>query len=187
MPQRSINYRKANISDLSGIVKVQVDTWKTAYQGIISERYIQSLSYEDKEENWKQRLENPTHGAIIFIAEVDHYEIVGFALATLEKYNPILAIPDHDRFKGELCAIYVLKGFQRKKIGTELVNLVLKHFKENDTNSMISWVLKENPSRRFYEKLGGVVLGEQSIEIGGIRYIEIAYGWENIETIPSKY
>ncbi|MFX1504295.1 MAG: GNAT family N-acetyltransferase [Promethearchaeota archaeon] len=187
MMPKLINYREANIFDLRGIVKVQVDTWKTAYKGIISEAYLQSLSYEDKEENWEQRLENPTHGAIIFIAEVDPYKIIGFALATLEKYNPILAIPDHDRFKGELCAIYVLKEFQRKKIGTELVSLVLKNFKENDINSMITWVLKENPSRRFYEKLGGIVLGEQSIEIGGIRYIEIAYGWENIEAIPSKY
>jgi ribosomal protein S18 acetylase RimI-like enzyme len=184
MLPRSINYRKANIFDLSGIVKVQVDTWKSAYRGIISEVYLQNLSYADKEENWKQRLENPTKGATIFVAEAN--EIIGFALATLEKFNPILAILNPERFKGELCAIYVLKEYQRKKIGTELVNLVLKFFNENDINNMITWVLKENPSRRFYEKLGGNILGEQSIEIGGLKYIEVAYGWENIEIIFSK-
>lgn len=186
MLPKSINFRIVNISDLSGIVKVKVDTWKTAYQGIISERYLQSLSYEDKEENWKQRLENPTHGAIIYVAETDQNEIVGFALATLEKYNPIVALLQAERYNGELCAIYILEEFQHKKIGIELVKLVVKYFKINNVNSMLTWILKENPSRRFYEKLGGKFLGEQSIEIGGMRYIEIAYGWENIEVILSK-
>jgi len=184
MLPKSINFRIANISDLSGIVKVKVDTWKTAYQGIISESYLQSLSYEDKEENWRQRLENPTHGAIIYVAETDQNEIVGFALATLEKFNPIVALLQEERYIGELCAVYILEKFQRKKIGSELIYLVVKYFKVNNIDSMITWVLKENPSRRFYEKLGGKILGEQSIEIGGIKYVEIAYGWENIDIIP---
>jgi len=187
MLPKSINFRIANISDLSGIVKVNVDTWKTAYQGIFSERYLQSLSYEDKEENWKQRLENPTHGAIIYVAETDQNEIVGFALATLEKYNPIISLLQAERYIGELCAIYVLEKFQHNKIGNELVHLVVKYFKLNNIHSMIAWVLKENPSCRFYEKLGGKFLGEQSIEIGGIKYIENAYGWENTEAILSKF
>ncbi len=186
MMSKSILYRKAQISDLSGIVKVNVDTWKTAYQWIISEKYLQSLSYEDKEENWKQRLENLTHGAIIYVAEIDQNEIVGFALATLEKYNPIVALLQAERYIGELCAIYVLEEFQHKKIGTELVHLVVKYFKLNNICSMITWVLKENPSRRFYEKLGGIILGEQSIEIGRMNYTEIAYGWENINKILLK-
>jgi len=187
MLPKSINFRKANISDLSGIVKVKVDTWKTAYQGIISESYLQSLSYEDKEENWRQRLENPTPGVIIYVAETDQNEIVGFALATLEKCNPIVAILQAERYKSELCAIYVLEEFQHKKIGTILVKLVVKYLKVKNIDSMITWVLKENPSRRFYEKLEGIFLGEQSVEIGGIKYIEVAYGWENIEFILSHF
>lgn len=183
----SINYRKAKISDAPGIAKVLVDTWKSTYRGIISEKYLQRLSYRDKEENWRQRLENPTHGAIIYVAETDLHEIVGFALVTLEKYNPVLTIPQPEMFKGELCAIYVLKDFQHREIGTELVKLVIKYFKTNDVNSMNVWVLKENTSRRFYEKLGGKYIGEQSIEIAGNNYIEIAYGWENIEDIVSSF
>ncbi len=46
----------------------------------------------DKEANWRQRLEKPTHGAIIFVAENDFKEIIGFALATLEKCNPIISL-----------------------------------------------------------------------------------------------
>ena len=186
MSRKSVKFRIANLSDLSGIVKVQVDTWKAAYQEIISEGYLQSLSYEDKEKNWRQRLENPTFGAKIFVAETNQNKVVGFALATLEKFNPIIALLQAERFLGELCAIYVLQDFQHRNIGTELVKLVVNYFKVNKIESMITWVLKENPSRRFYEKLGGSLLGEQAIEIGGIRYIEVAYGWETIEVVLSR-
>ena len=181
MLPRSIKFRRADLSDLSGIVKVNVDTWKTAYRGIISEEYLKSLNYKDKKENWKQRLENPTHGAIIYVAETDHHEIIGFTLATLEKYNPTIALLQAERYTGEICATYVLKDFRHKRVGTELINLVVKYFRANNIDSMITWVLKENPSRRFYEKLGGNLLGEQYIEIEGKKYIEVAYGWENLE------
>ena len=183
MMARSISYRKANISDLNGIVKVNVDTWKTTYQGIILEEFLQTLSYEDKEKNWRQRLEKPTHGAIIYIAEKDFKEVVGFTLATLEKFDLIATLSQAEKFTGQLCAIYVLKEFQSNKIGTELVKLVVKYFIENDIHDMIVWVLKDNPYRRFYEKLGGKYIGEQFLKIGGRDYIEIAYGWESIEDI----
>lgn len=178
-------YREATILDLKGIIKVGIDTWKTTYIGIISDDFLQGLSYKDKEQKWRQRLENPTHGAKIFIAETIQNEIVGFALATLEKYNPLLVSIQPEKFIGELCAIYVLKDFQDKKIGTQLIKLVTKYFLKNEIKSMIVWVLKENPYYRFYEKMGGKYVGEQSIEIGGKKYIEKAYGWENIEPILS--
>ncbi|MCK4381572.1 MAG: GNAT family N-acetyltransferase [Candidatus Lokiarchaeota archaeon] len=187
MMSKSILYRKAQISDLSGIVKVNVDTWKTAYKGIISEKYLQSISYEDKKANWRQRLEDPTHGAIIHVAEKDSEEIVGFILATLQKFDPIATIPQAKSFTGQLGAIYVLKNYQGNKIGTELVKLVVKHLIENKIHDMIVWVLKESPYRRFYEKLGGKYLGEQFLEIGGRKYCEIAYGWENIKVILSNF
>jgi len=129
-----------------------------------------------KEQNWKQRLENPVHGAKIFFAEIEQQGIVGFALTTLEKYNPLLVSIQPDKFVGELCAIYVLKEFQNKKIGTQLIKLVTEYLMKNKIKSMIVWVLKQNPYYRFYEKMGGQYIGEQSIEIGGKKYIEKAYG-----------
>ncbi|MFX0021307.1 MAG: GNAT family N-acetyltransferase [Candidatus Hermodarchaeota archaeon] len=180
-----MNYREANLSDLKGIIKVGVDTWKTTYGGIISDDFLQGLSYKDKEQKWRQRLEDRKHGAKIFVAEIEQDGIVGFALATLEKYNPLIISVQPEKYVGELCAIYVLKDHQDKKIGTQLVKLVVRYFLKNKTKSMIVWVLKENPYQRFYEKMKGKYIGEQFIEIGGKKYIEKAYGWENIESILS--
>jgi hypothetical protein len=45
---------------------------------------------------------------------------------------------------------------------------------------MVVWVLKENPARGFYERMGGVKVGEQMIEIGGATLPEIAFGWADL-------
>lgn len=178
-----MNYREATLSDLNEIIKVNVDTWKNTYQGIISEEYLQSLSYNNKETNWRQRLEKSSSEEIIYLAETDSKEIVGFAFAALKKDDFSINLPQIESFTGQLCAIYVIKDYQRKNIGTQLVKLVVKYFLANNVKSMMVWVLKENPSRIFYKKLGGKFITEQPLEIGRETYIEIAYGWENIEVI----
>ena len=45
---------------------------------------------------------------------------------------------------------------------------------------MAVWVLALNPSKRFYECLGGKAIGQQQIERGGQRFIEVAYGWQSL-------
>jgi hypothetical protein len=44
----------------------------------------------------------------------------------------------------------------------------------------VVWVLAENPARRFYEALGGKIVFEKRIEIGGASLVEVAYGWEEM-------
>ncbi len=44
---------------------------------------------------------------------------------------------------------------------------------------MLVWVLADNPMRRFYEALGGRLLREKKVEIGGVALDEVAYGWRD--------
>ena len=46
---------------------------------------------------------------------------------------------------------------------------------------MILWVLKDNlKARAFYEAMGGVLIGEKMITIGGAELLEVAYGWPDL-------
>jgi hypothetical protein len=45
---------------------------------------------------------------------------------------------------------------------------------------MYVWVLRENPSRGFYEHLGGTTLNACEIEIGGKSLEELSYGWPDL-------
>jgi hypothetical protein len=42
------------------------------------------------------------------------------------------------------------------------------------------WVLADNPTRGFYEAMGGVASRQKDIEIGGNTLVEVAYEWEDI-------
>jgi hypothetical protein len=47
------------------------------------------------------------------------------------------------------------------------------------------WVIDKNPACFFYERLGGQIIGKQTIKPGSedLHFIEIAYGWEDLKTL----
>jgi RimJ/RimL family protein N-acetyltransferase len=52
---------------------------------------------------------------------------------------------------------------------------------------MMLWVFKENePSRRFYEALGGQLLDELQFEISGVPLTAVGYGWHDISVLCRK-
>ena len=50
--------------------------------------------------------------------------------------------------------------------------------------SLMLWVLEGNSARQFYERLGGIPAGTQSIELGDdINTTEVGYGWPDITAL----
>ncbi|ACV63361.1 GCN5-related N-acetyltransferase [Desulfofarcimen acetoxidans DSM 771] len=165
--------RKATISDVSAIAKVTVDTWKTTYRGIIPDDYLDSLTYEEREKGW---MEFPFHHFIIYIAEDENHNIVGFAAAGLERTsNPI--------YKGEIYAIYVLESYQNKGIGSSLIKAIMNNFKQLDIYSVIVWVLSDNNYRRFYELHQGQKVDCKQFDFNYFEAEITSYGWTDIREI----
>ena len=46
-------------------------------------------------------------------------------------------------------------------------------------------MFQDNPYRRFYENLGGKLVGKQPIEIGKQTLTEVAYGWDDLKAISA--
>jgi len=178
-----MNYRLATIEDVSDIVKLNIDTWRTAYQSIFPPDFLQNLSYKEKEIRWRQRFNNPEKKEFIYLAETDSKKIVGFSMGSQEQSDISLKIPGIGNYIGELMAIYILPEYQRRHIGTKLVKMIVERLLESDIKSMIVWVLKDSPNCKFYEILGGKYVGEKMLEYGGASYITIAYGWDDIRQI----
>lgn len=179
----SIKYRPAEFSDTFGIVKVLVDTWRTTYSNIVSQETLQKRTYEYIEPRWKDRIKNLTKKDVMYVAENVKQEIVGIVWGRTERLNPIDEIVELEKFNGELCAIYVLKNYQRRKIGAKLVYQVVKYLIKLNVHSMLVWVLNENPYKKFYEKLGARFIADKFLEIDNKKYLESAYVWEKIEDI----
>lgn len=164
--------RSAELADASDIAKVNIETWKSTYKGIIDDEYLRSLSYEHREQAIKNLIINSSSDKkYVFVAEDNTYGVIGFATCGIERENDEI-------FKGELYSIYILKKFQNKGIGKLLYNSVIQRLKENNLIPMIIWVLEENrQARNFYELRGGRKIWERYILIGSQEIKEVAYGF----------
>jgi L-amino acid N-acyltransferase YncA len=169
--------REAKITDAAGIAHVHVDIWRTTYVGILPTDHLAGLSYEQCEQAWHRTLSMPAGLEFVYLAEDAIGNIIGFASGGPERSG-------HHVYKCELFAIYLLAEYQRQGVGTKLFSCVIKRFLQQGIQSMLVWVLAGNhPSRRFYEALGGKLVSEQSITIGGVDLLEVAYGWPDISCL----
>ena len=167
--------REAREEDLFSIAKVQVDCNRSTYSKIMPDKYLDNLSYESKAKEWNEKLFNSKKTEFMYVAETDNGKIVGFASASLHRTNAL--------FEREIHSIYILKEFQRKGIGILLIKAIVIRFTEENVKSMILWTLKDNPSRIFYETLGGKLVDKRIIDRGGKKLQQIAYAWEDLSCI----
>lgn len=163
--------REAMIGDEEGIARVHVDSWRTTYKGIVSDEYLNQLSYEQRAENWRRGIGINA----IYVAE-ENGQIVGFATGGKERTGNYSA-------NGEIYAIYLLQTAQGQGIGKQLVEVIAMELKKQGYNSLLVWVLEMNSSTKFYESLGGKKIDEVMIEIGGEEFMEIAYCWDDLELL----
>lgn len=174
--------REARLNDSAAIAKVHVDTWQTTYRGIVPEAYIAKLSYKKRKSNWDNQLSISTEAEsdyFIYVAENSTGEIVGFVDGGLERSSD-------SRYKCEIYAIYILKGYQRKGVGRSLVQLIASRLSQLGLTSMLVWVLADNPASQFYLALGGQKIYQKLIDIEGIELEEIAYGWNDTKVLIAK-
>jgi hypothetical protein len=48
---------------------------------------------------------------------------------------------------------------------------------------MLVWVLEQNPSVSFYERLGAVQIARKFVDIGGVHHQELAFGWPSLDRL----
>jgi len=171
-----MNLRAATEADAGQIARVHVLAWQEAYGGILPEEFLASLSVDRRREMWQSQLADPGLASGIFVVASQEGHVVGFSSAGPARGEGL----DSD---GEVYAIYLLASHQRRGFGRALFHAAANSLYQLGLRSMLLWVLKDNPSRGFYEHLGGRVFREQSLEIGSNQYLEVAYGWPDLATL----
>lgn len=165
--------KKATEEDTHEIAKVQVDSWRTTYKGIVSDDYLENLSYRKREEVWELAVVQNT----TFLLENASGKVAGFAIGGPERSE------EHLGYDGELYAMYLYEHAQGKGGGRMLFDAVVKDLLERGFESMVIAVLKDNPACEFYERMGGVAIGKEEISIGAGQHTELVYGWRNIKEL----
>jgi GNAT superfamily N-acetyltransferase len=166
--------RAAVVDDADAIAKVQVDTWGSAYKDLVPSQVLESLSYRQRSEYWKSIISREDREGIFLVAEEEENGVVGFCVCGMNR-------DEDSEFASELYAIYVTEVRQDHGIGRALFEEYRKWTLDRGMTSMIVWVLRDNPYRRFYETMGGEVVSERMISIGDTELPEVGYGWQ-VET-----
>lgn len=168
-----VHIREAGLEDAGGIAQVRVASWQSTYRDIIPQDYLDALSAEEYTSYWQGILAANGRQGYTCVAEKETNKIIGFALGGVERsQDPI--------FKGEIYALYLLEAYQHQGIGRKLVSAIARYLMREGINSMLVWVLSDNPARTFYETLGGNPVYEKPMMISGKEFKQIAYGWQNL-------
>ena len=173
-----ITIRKAEPRDCSGIARVQVDSYQSAYAGIFPEAYIAHFTYKEQEGDWQKWFKMNKYETLL-VAITMKGEIVGYTLFKIKQD----VYPGYD---SEIIALHVNREIHRKGVGKALLTKAVVELKECGCGSVMLWTLKDNPIRKWYERLGGKIIGEKKFKVDDREIVEIAYGWENITQLTES-
>lgn len=165
-----IKVRNIKKEDIPQVVNIQICGWKSAYKGIIDDNYLANMNPKEK---IKIREKDYNENRFI-VAEINN-EIVGFCRYT-DNMDKTPETPEADC---ELRSLYVKPELKHNGIGKKMFQYAVNEFKHMGKTKMVLWCLKDNAlARRFYEKMGGIIIKERLIHIGNRDYQEVAFEYD---------
>ena len=145
----------ATLADIPAIARVHVQSWRETYAGLMPRPVLDGLSVELREAMWQRALTAATVG--VFVAEADG-TVVGFASVG----------PARDAGEdAELYALYLLRAHQGTGLGRALWSAALDFARDRGAATLMLWALETNPTRGFYERMGGVLAGRKVERVEG--------------------
>ena len=180
MPKDSVTaglvVRAASAPDAGALARVDRESWRTTYAGILPLEVIARHAGRMSEAAWRARLAATRGIQATWIAERPGEGVLGFAVCGHAR-API------EGLEAEIHALYVLQSAQRRGIGSALVRAGARHFVRNGYFGFYLWVLKANRARLFYEALGGQEIAERTEHLGRHPFAQIAYGWHDLAAL----
>jgi len=174
----AVRIRRARPEDARGIAAVHVESWRSAYAGILPDRIMVQMSVDQKATSWRRQIETTGNSQGLLVAELSEGGIAGFASCG----RPTSALSGFD---GEIFMLYVMPDWQEQGLGRGLLCGCLQHLAKNGCNSALVWVLADNPARFFYEAMEGKRVGEKDEALWGVTLHQIAYGWRSLSPLPA--
>src|SRR6202035_4460205 len=79
--------------------------------------------------------------------------------------------------------LYVLDDWRDRGVGRKLMRAAAAHLAETGCKSCFVWVLRENPTRWFYQRIGGKPTPEALNQFAGQTVPQMAFVWDPIERL----
>jgi ribosomal protein S18 acetylase RimI-like enzyme len=165
-----ITIRTARLDDARPIARLDVETWQATYAGILGTPYLAGLSAGRRELGWTNVIRRvPEDVRVAINADGD---IVGFGSCGACRREP--------NFTAEVFTLYVAPDWQNQGIGRQLLLAMFRRLFAKGHGSVVIWVLRENPARFFYQRLGGKEVRRKLLPFNGTQVAATGYGWPDL-------
>ena len=151
---------------------VNTYAWNETYRGIVADEFLDKIKNELKQNVERlekkfdrTKIDEPDYKRFLLYVDEEPVGVVAICNSREEKY------PN----SGELCSLYLLNKAKKKGYGKILFEKAKQELKNMGFNDMIIYCLKDNPTKTFYEHLGGELVFEKVKNIGGKDLIENVY------------
>jgi ribosomal protein S18 acetylase RimI-like enzyme len=164
--------RRAGITDAPAVAAIYVETWREAYPGMLPDRVLLGMSLDAQRRAWSHSICDP--GQSVLIIEEASGRALGFGSCGATRHP---ALP----FSGEIYTLYVAPDHQRRGLGSRLLTALLRDLRRQGHRAAMVWALSDNPSRFFYEAMGGTLVAESTETMWGRRLRQCGYGWRDLQ------
>jgi len=165
-----LTIRPAHPDDARVIARLDVETWQATYAGILATPYLVGLSDERRERGWAGVIRREPRD--VRVAAGPDGEILGFGSCG--------GCRDEPNYTGEVFTLYVAPDWQNQGIGRALLLALFARLVERGNRSAVIWVLSENPSRFFYQRLGGREVRRKTLPFAGAQVAATGFGWPDL-------
>jgi ribosomal protein S18 acetylase RimI-like enzyme len=180
-----ITVRRARTGDAGAIGAVHVAAWRSTYPGILPDAYLAGLSARQQAAYYEGAIRSGVGVHVASAAGADlgaqggAARVVGFVTASPARAGRF----HHPLADGEIETLYVLDDWRDRGLGRRLMRAAAADLAAAGCRSAFVWVLRANPSRWFYERLGGRPAAEATVHVAGAALVQTAYVWSPIERL----
>jgi ribosomal protein S18 acetylase RimI-like enzyme len=162
--------RAARAADASGLARVQVASWRSAFAGLVPDAVIAELTSEEAvsqfAERWREAISAPPtskHRVHVAVEKPGEPEILGFAAAGPATDEDLWPGTD-----GELYELHVMPSVAAEGHDQRLLHAVADTFAEDGFSTGYTWALAGDEARvEFLEAAGWAPDGSRaSLDMG---------------------
>ena len=164
-----LRLREATPADLHRLAELHVRTFNETHVGPLGS----GPTYATREWQWREKLSEVDATSFVLLLETPSKQLVGFIWCHPTKNNP--------RWAARLNKIYLLRYYQRRGFGTQMVSAAIDRLVAGGLTSMALFTEVDNePACKFYEKLG------VERQLGDAGDFEGMYGWSDLRKLQDE-
>lgn len=166
--------RRANEYDVAELARVNIESWREAYRGIVADEFLDTMDSARRELGWRRWVALPDPDAVFVAVNGSADRIASYAsiCAVREASDAHPTLPT-----GELAAIYADPTVWGRGAGHAVHEAAVSALSDLGFRHAVLWVFVDNTvARQFYRRHGWRSDGVfEEFEVAGRRPLEMRY------------